>query len=191
MSSWKTHIVLNFFILFIWIMFLFNYNFIDNYFLLILLILFSSFLSIFPDIDTWKSKIRDFFSFLFASILTVYFFFNLFKFAQIYPNLLWHFNCSFLYVPNLLFTKKHCIKKHYMKNTSHSNLVLAIVILSILGLSQIALAAQIRFAWDPNTESDLAGYKIYYGTTSGTFKKLHPVPNKTLGHCWIQINRNN
>jgi len=35
--------------------------------------------------------------------------------------------------------------------------------------SQDIFAAQIRLAWDPNTESDLAGYKVYYGTTSGTY----------------------
>jgi hypothetical protein len=77
MPSWKTHLIFNSFVLLVWIVLLFDYNFIDNYFLLILLIIFSSFLSIFPDIDTWKSDIRNFFSFLFASILTVYFFFNM------------------------------------------------------------------------------------------------------------------
>ena len=35
--------------------------------------------------------------------------------------------------------------------------------------SQDIFAAQIRLAWDQNTESDLAGYKVYYGTTSGTY----------------------
>ena len=34
-------------------------------------------------------------------------------------------------------------------------------------LPQIALGAQIRITWDPNTEPDLAGYKVYYGITSG------------------------
>ncbi len=33
----------------------------------------------------------------------------------------------------------------------------------------IAFATQIRIAWDPNTESDLAGYKVYYGTTSRNY----------------------
>ena len=53
------------------------YPLINNYFLLILLIFFSSFLSVFPDIDTWKSKIRGLFSFILASIAIVYFFFNM------------------------------------------------------------------------------------------------------------------
>jgi fibronectin type 3 domain-containing protein len=34
------------------------------------------------------------------------------------------------------------------------------------GLVQTGLAAQVSLAWDPNTESDLAGYKVYYGTVS-------------------------
>jgi Fibronectin type III domain len=31
-----------------------------------------------------------------------------------------------------------------------------------------AFSAEIRLAWDPNTESDLAGYKVYYGTSART-----------------------
>jgi len=32
--------------------------------------------------------------------------------------------------------------------------------------SSLAHAASVTLAWDPNTESDLAGYKVYYGNTS-------------------------
>jgi len=41
--------------------------------------------------------------------------------------------------------------------------------LSLSIFSEDIFAAQIRLAWDPNTESDLAGYKVYYGTTSGKY----------------------
>jgi hypothetical protein len=32
-----------------------------------------------------------------------------------------------------------------------------------------ALAADVTLAWDANTEPDLAGYKIYFGTASGVY----------------------
>ena len=41
--------------------------------------------------------------------------------------------------------------------------------LSLFIFSQDIFAAQIRVAWDPNTEPDLAGYKVYYGAASGTY----------------------
>ena len=44
-----------------------------------------------------------------------------------------------------------------------------LILLSTLLLSQFALAAQIKLAWDANTESDLAGYKVYYGTSSKSY----------------------
>ncbi|MEW6185745.1 MAG: fibronectin type III domain-containing protein [Thermodesulfobacteriota bacterium] len=30
--------------------------------------------------------------------------------------------------------------------------------------------SQVKLAWDPNTESDLAGYAIYYGMQSGNYQ---------------------
>jgi len=46
-----------------------------------------------------------------------------------------------------------------------------------------AFAAQATLAWDPNTESDLAGYKIYYGTASGRYTAhldVHTVTTSTV-----------
>jgi hypothetical protein len=33
-------------------------------------------------------------------------------------------------------------------------------------------AADVQLAWDPNQETDLAGYKLYYGTASRTYSSV-------------------
>ena len=40
-------------------------------------------------------------------------------------------------------------------------------------------SAQITLAWDPNKETDIAGYKIYYGTSSATYDVSWDVGNWT------------
>jgi len=40
-------------------------------------------------------------------------------------------------------------------------------------------AADVTLAWNPNGESDLAGYKLYYGTTSHSYGSPVVVGNKT------------
>ncbi|HSB05495.1 MAG TPA: fibronectin type III domain-containing protein [Thermodesulfobacteriota bacterium] len=54
-----------------------------------------------------------------------------------------------------------------------------IVIAFLLLPSQAAFSAQIKLAWDPNTESDLAGYKVYYGTASHSYGTPINVGNLT------------
>jgi type IV pilus assembly protein PilY1 len=67
-----------------------------------------------------------------------------------------------------------------MKNSSFCKSIFAFVILfTTLVLSQFALAAQINLAWDANTESDLAGYKVYYGTSSKSYTNSIDVGNVT------------
>jgi len=46
-------------------------------------------------------------------------------------------------------------------------------------LPPLVFAAQIRIAWDPNTEPDLAGYRLYYGTASGTYEEPIDTGNVT------------
>ena len=36
-------------------------------------------------------------------------------------------------------------------------------------IASSAFAAQVTLAWDPNTESDLAGYRVHFGTASGNY----------------------
>lgn len=38
-----------------------------------------------------------------------------------------------------------------------------------------------HFAWTPNTESELNGYKIHYGTTHGTYTEVADIGNPTIG----------
>ena len=42
-----------------------------------------------------------------------------------------------------------------------------------------AYSAQVTLAWNPNTESDLAGHKLYNGYTSGNYEKVTDVGNQT------------
>jgi len=77
MPSWKVHLIFNLILVFIWIRILLNYGFVNDYLLIISLVIFSSFLSVFPDIDTPKSKIRDYFSIIIATIIVLYLVLNL------------------------------------------------------------------------------------------------------------------
>ncbi len=47
----------------------------------------------------------------------------------------------------------------------------AIIIFYFFGVLT-AHSAQVTLAWDPNTEPDLAGYKVHYGTASGSYQVL-------------------
>jgi fibronectin type 3 domain-containing protein len=49
------------------------------------------------------------------------------------------------------------------------NLVFFSVLLVALLISVWARAEQVTLAWDANTEPDLAGYKVHYGTASGSY----------------------
>ncbi len=70
-----------------------------------------------------------------------------------------------------------------MKRAVCLTLTLSFILLfSTLLFSKVGLAAQIRLAWDPNTESDVAGYKIYYGTSSKSYSGSVDVGNVTSYH---------
>jgi hypothetical protein len=43
-----------------------------------------------------------------------------------------------------------------------------------------AYAASVDLEWDPNTEPELAGYKIYWGTSNGNYTSSKDVGNNTL-----------
>lgn len=54
-------------------------------------------------------------------------------------------------------------------------------ILAILAIAGIAQAATVQVTWNPNTEPDLSGYKLYHGTASGQYGEPVDVGNVT-GH---------
>ncbi|HSO61395.1 MAG TPA: fibronectin type III domain-containing protein [Desulfobacterales bacterium] len=57
------------------------------------------------------------------------------------------------------------------------NLVFFSVLLVALLISVWARAEQVTLAWDANTEPDLAGYKVHYGTASGSYTTIVDVHN--------------
>lgn len=57
------------------------------------------------------------------------------------------------------------------------NKIMLIVIIMLL--PAIAFAATIQVNWNPNTEPDLAGYRIYHGTESGQYGEPVDVGNVT------------
>jgi hypothetical protein len=59
-------------------------------------------------------------------------------------------------------------------------LYLEIAVSVIIGvIAANALAADVSLAWDPNAESDLAGYRIHYGTASNSYSVHIDVHNVT------------
>lgn len=57
---------------------------------------------------------------------------------------------------------------------------LSLMILTALFLFPVSvIAASLKVSWNANTDSDLAGYKVYYGTTSGTYSDIVNVGNAT------------
>jgi hypothetical protein len=60
-------------------------------------------------------------------------------------------------------------------------LLYAISLMALLVLmpAGLAAAAEVRLNWDPNQQTDLAGYKIHYGTKSRTYSNTIDVGNRT------------
>lgn len=54
-----------------------------------------------------------------------------------------------------------------------------LLILILLCFVSLALAGDVTVSWDANTEADLAGYKVYYGTGSGNYQNIVDVANVT------------
>ena len=71
---------------------------------------------------------------------------------------------------------------YYKTSVSHRQLrlyalIFLIPLILIMVFCSNALSAQVTLAWDLNTEPDLAGYLVYYGTSSGIYTDSIDVNN--------------
>ncbi len=52
-------------------------------------------------------------------------------------------------------------------------------LLLLLGVPMVAQADSVSLTWNPNTEPDLAGYKLYMGTSPGSYSQIFDVGHVT------------
>ncbi len=60
-----------------------------------------------------------------------------------------------------------------------SLLIVGILFISLLGITNNSQAGQATLTWDANTEADLAGYKVYYGTSPSSYNTSINIGNVT------------
>ncbi len=60
--------------------------------------------------------------------------------------------------------------------TRSAAVLLLVIVCALVGTPATSLAGSISLAWDPVTEADLAGYKVYYGTAPGTYTSSKDSP---------------
>src|SRR4051812_35892339 len=67
---------------------------------------------------------------------------------------------------------------HYRQTPLHRTLVSTLVVLVTL-VARAAHAQSISLQWDPNTESDVAGYWVYVGNSPGSYSSTIDVGSVT------------
>ena len=73
-------------------------------------------------------------------------------------------------------------RRHFLRKRLLSSWFPAFFLLILFGFAQQAPAAGVTLAWDANTEATVAGYKVGYGTASGSYASTVDVGN------WTSIN---
>ena len=58
----------------------------------------------------------------------------------------------------------------------------SLIIFIIFAIPGLAIAGSATLHWQPNTESDLAGYRIYYGTSSRSYGSYISVGKNTTSY---------
>ena len=131
MPSWKVHLIFNLILVFVWIRILLNYGFLNDYLLIISLVILSSFLSVFPDIDTPKSKIRNYFSLVIATIIVLYLIINLTieSFLSLFATFI------FLYLLFKFFPVKHRGITHSFGFSILFSFVMTVILWLMFGFS--------------------------------------------------------
>ncbi len=68
-----------------------------------------------------------------------------------------------------------------------SNIISIFIVIqaALVCIVTAAYAGQVTLGWEPNTEPDLAGYKIYDGISSGNYTQIKDVKDKTAASCII------
>ena len=80
----------------------------------------------------------------------------------------------------LLFDRTYIFRSFWIKHHSLGKLILfASVAFSANIFAAQSWASQVTLAWDTNTESDIAGYILYYGTSSRNYSFSVDVKNST------------
>ena len=69
---------------------------------------------------------------------------------------------------------------NYNVFSRNNNVLFAILAFVLFGfLGQVSAAQSVTLAWNANSESDIAGYIVRYGTTSGVYTEANDVGNAT------------
>lgn len=66
------------------------------------------------------------------------------------------------------------------KRMFYNSIAFLIVVVIVFGCIVSTMAASVTLKWDANTEADLKGYKLYYGTIPRGYDTPYDVGNKTV-----------